>query len=203
MRCAVVGHVEWLDFVPVERAGARRDPDHERPLGRAGGRRGRRRGGLLRLGAETTFFTAVGEDELGRRAEEARGRGLRLEVAVRAAPQRRAFTYLDSRASARSPCSGRSCTVRGRPARVGGAGRDRRASLHRRRRRRRSATPAEPASWSRPRGSFDSSLRGCSARRARPQRVIRPSGTSGPARWRRARRLDGGLRRWTVRRGRE
>ena len=79
-------------------AGGRRDPDDERPLGRAGGGGAVAAAELLRLGAETTFFTAVGEDELGRRAEEAlRANGLRLEVSVRAAPQRRALTYLDSR----------------------------------------------------------------------------------------------------------
>jgi ribokinase len=99
VRCAVVGHVEWLDFVPVERVPEAGEilttNDHwTEPAG--GGAVAAAE--LLRLGAETTFFTAVGEDELGRRAEEAlRGRGLRLEVAVRAAPQRRGLTYLDSR----------------------------------------------------------------------------------------------------------
>jgi ribokinase len=99
VRCAVVGHVEWVDFVPVERVPAAGEivttNDHwAEPAG--GGAVAAAE--LLRLGAETTFFTAVGEDELGRRAEEAlRALGLRLEVAVRAAPQRRAFTYVDSR----------------------------------------------------------------------------------------------------------
>jgi len=99
VRCAVVGHVEWVDFVPVERVPEPGEilttNDHwAEPAG--GGAVAAAE--LLRLGAETTFFTAVGEDELGRRAEEAlRGRGHRLEVAVRAAPQRRALTYLDSR----------------------------------------------------------------------------------------------------------
>ena len=99
MRCAVVGHVEWVDFVPVERVPEAGEilttNDHwAEPAG--GGAVAAAE--LLRLGAETTFFTAVGEDELGRRAEEAlRANGLRLEVAVRAAPQRRALTYLDSR----------------------------------------------------------------------------------------------------------
>ena len=99
MRCAVVGHVEWVDFVPVERVPEAGEilttNDHwAEPAG--GGAVAAAE--LLRLGAETTFFTAVGEDELGRRAEEAlRWHRLRLEVAVRAAPQRRALTYLDSR----------------------------------------------------------------------------------------------------------
>lgn len=99
MRCAVVGHVEWVDFVPVERVPEAGEilttNDHwAEPAG--GGAVAAAE--LLRLGAETTFFTAVGEDELGRHAEEAlRANGLRLEVSVRAAPQRRALTYLDSR----------------------------------------------------------------------------------------------------------
>ena len=98
MRCAVVGHVEWVDFVPVERVPKAGEilTTNEHWAEPAGGG-GVSAAELLRLGAETTFFTAVGEDELGRRAEEAlRALGLRLEVAVRAAPQRRAFTYLDS-----------------------------------------------------------------------------------------------------------
>jgi ribokinase len=99
VRCAVVGHVEWVDFVPVERIPAPGEilttTDHwAEPAG--GGAVAAAE--LVRLGAETTFFTAVGEDEVGRRAGEAlHGLGLRLEVAVRAAPQRRALTYLDSR----------------------------------------------------------------------------------------------------------
>ena len=98
MRCAVVGHVEWVDFVPVERVPEAGEilttNDHwAEPAG--GGAVAAAE--LRRLGAETTFFTAVGEDELGRRAEEAlRANGLRLEVAVRTAPQRRGLTYLDS-----------------------------------------------------------------------------------------------------------
>jgi ribokinase len=98
MRCAVVGHVEWVDFVPVDRVP---EPgsifttvDHwSEPAG--GGTVSAAE--FLRLGAETTFFTALGDDELGRRTEEAlRATGLRLEFVLRDAPQRRAFTYLDA-----------------------------------------------------------------------------------------------------------
>ena len=99
VRCAVVGHVEWVDFVPVERvpvAGEILTTEEYWAEPAGGGAVAAAE--LVRLGAETTFFTAVGEDEVGRRAEEALPRrGLRLEVAVRAAPQRRALTYLDSR----------------------------------------------------------------------------------------------------------
>ena len=119
------------------RAGARgrRDPDDERPLGRAGGGGAVAAAELLRLGAETTFFTAVGEDELGRRAEEAlRANGLRLEVAVRTAPQRRGLTLPGLPRRAHDHCARREAApARGRSARVDGAGRDGRRLLHRRR----------------------------------------------------------------------
>ncbi len=98
MRCAVVGHVEWIDFVRVGRVP---DPGEivtalESWIEAAGGG-AMAAGEFLRLGAETSFFTAVGADALGAQAEEElRGRGLRLEVAVREAPQRRAFTFLDA-----------------------------------------------------------------------------------------------------------
>lgn len=99
VRCAVVGHVEWVDFVPVERvpvAGEILTTDEHWAEPAGGGAVAAAE--LVRLGAETTFFTAVGEDELGRRAEEAlRASELRVEVGIRAAPQRRALTYLDSR----------------------------------------------------------------------------------------------------------
>ena len=99
MRCAVVGHVEWVDFVPVERVPEPGEilttNDHwAEPAG--GGAVAAAE--LLRLGAETTFFTAVGEDELGRRAEEA------LRVAPASARGRR---------SCRAPAAG--VHVRGLP----------------------------------------------------------------------------------------
>lgn len=98
MKAAVVGHVEWIDFVRVEHVP---EPGEivtalESWTEAAGG------GAdavveFLRLGADTTFFTAFGDDELGAAAElELRGHGPRLEVAVRTAPQRRAFTFVDS-----------------------------------------------------------------------------------------------------------
>jgi ribokinase len=98
MKAAVVGHVEWVDFIPVERIPAQGEifttvDFWSEPAG--GGTVAAAE--LLRLGADMTFFTAVGQDALGGRTEEAlRARGLRLEVAVRDAPQRRAFTYIDA-----------------------------------------------------------------------------------------------------------
>ena len=97
MRVAVVGHVEWVEFVRV--------PQVPRPgsivsaaevwAEPAGG------GGvavvrLARLAGDALFLTALGDDELGRRAAEGlRGLGVRVEAAVRDEPQRRGFTYVD------------------------------------------------------------------------------------------------------------
>src|SRR5215210_911738 len=98
MRAAVVGHVEWVDFVRVERLlapGEIRDAvEHwEEPAG--GGPDAARE--LHRLGAETAFLTALGNDDLGRRAErELVAQGLRVAAAAREAPQRRALTYVDA-----------------------------------------------------------------------------------------------------------
>jgi ribokinase len=98
MRAAVVGHVEWVDFARVERVPAPGEIAHAREAweGAAGG------GAvaavqLARLGARTTFFTALGDDERGRAAAaELLRHGIRVHAAWRAAPQRRAFTFLDA-----------------------------------------------------------------------------------------------------------
>ena len=97
MRLAVVGHVEWCEFVRVERVPGRGDIVHARewwhePAG----------GGavaavqLKRLAGDADFFTALGDDELGRRAREALERlGVRLHAAVLDEPTRRATVFVD------------------------------------------------------------------------------------------------------------
>jgi ribokinase len=51
---------------------------------------------LQKVGAQVTFFTAFGDDEVGHRAEQAlRANGLRLECVYLDEPQRRGFTYVD------------------------------------------------------------------------------------------------------------
>ena len=97
VRCAVVGHVEWVESVLVDRvpgAGeiAHAAADWEEPAG----------GGavvaaqLLRLAGGCDFYTALGEDELGRRAEERlAGLGLALH-AERFGATRRAFVQVDA-----------------------------------------------------------------------------------------------------------
>jgi ribokinase len=98
MRVAVVGHVEWVEFVAVERVPAPGVIVHARdawaePAG----------GGavaavqLLKLAGAATFYTALGNDELGRRARsDLAALGLRIETVMRPEPQRRAVTVVDA-----------------------------------------------------------------------------------------------------------
>ena len=100
MKVAVVGHIEWIEFARVERVPAPGEIVHaleswEEPGG----------GGavaavqLARLARDCLFLTALGDDELGHRAEhELSALGVRVEVAWRKQPQRRAFVYTDANA---------------------------------------------------------------------------------------------------------
>jgi ribokinase len=97
MRVAVVGHVEWVEFlrvpqVPESGSIVTAQEVWAEPAG----------GGavaavqLARLAGEALFLTALGDDEVGRRSlRELRALGLRVEAAFRDEPQRRAFTYVD------------------------------------------------------------------------------------------------------------
>ncbi|MCP9838660.1 ribokinase [Cyanobium sp. N.Huapi 1H5] len=95
---AVVGHVEMVSFVGVDHLPAAGEILHaddfcELPAG----------GGavvavqMARLtGERVPFFTALGDDALGRQAaEELEGLGLELHIAWRAAPTRRGITFID------------------------------------------------------------------------------------------------------------
>src|SRR5215471_2780548 len=98
MRVAVIGHVEWVEFLRVDRVPRAGEIIHGSigPVVPAGG------GAvaavqLARWGAETLFFTALGDDELGHRAEaELAKRGVSAHAAFRAEPQRRAVTLVDA-----------------------------------------------------------------------------------------------------------
>ncbi|HEY1330876.1 MAG TPA: PfkB family carbohydrate kinase [Actinomycetota bacterium] len=95
---AVVGHVEWIEFVRVERVPRPGDIVHasqrwELPGG----------GGavaavqLAKLAGGATLFTAFGDDELGHRAhDELSAMGLRVESTYRPEPQRRGFVFIDA-----------------------------------------------------------------------------------------------------------
>ena len=97
MRVAVVGHVEWIEFARVPRLPRPGEIVHvtdswEEPGG----------GGavaavqLAKLAGGATFFTALGDDELGRRAKEGlEAMGVRVVAAWRPQPQRRAFVHVD------------------------------------------------------------------------------------------------------------
>jgi ribokinase len=99
MRLAVVGHVEWIELALVERVPRAGEIVHARGTWRvpAGG------GAvaavqLAKLAGECLFLTALGDDELGRRAKHDLERlGVRVEAAWRPEPQRRAFVHVDSR----------------------------------------------------------------------------------------------------------
>jgi ribokinase len=97
MRVAVVGHIEWVEFVRVGSVPLSGQIVHaletwEEPAG--GGAVAAAQ--LARLAGSCSLFTALGSDELGRRS---RAELSRLGVEVRAIPEteptRRAFTYVD------------------------------------------------------------------------------------------------------------
>jgi len=98
MRAAVVGHVEWIEFVRVERMPLAGQIVHASEVWEEPG------GGgavaavqLAKLGGEATFFTALGDDELGHRAHAAlEDLGLRVEAAFRQEPQRRGVVHVDA-----------------------------------------------------------------------------------------------------------
>jgi ribokinase len=100
LKLAVVGHVEWAEFVRVPHVPRPGEIVHisdrwEEPAG----------GGavtavqLAELAGGATFFTALGDDELGHRAADELGaRGVDVRAAFRARqPQRRVFVHLDDR----------------------------------------------------------------------------------------------------------
>jgi ribokinase len=97
MRVAVVGHVEWVEFIRVEHVPRPGEIVHslERWEEAAGG------GAvaavqLARLNGGVSFFTALGDDELGRRSrEQLEAHGVTVHAAPLGEPQRRAFTYVD------------------------------------------------------------------------------------------------------------
>jgi ribokinase len=98
VRVAVIGHVEWCEFVRVDRvplAGEIVDGSSflEEPAG----------GGsvaavqLARLAGSCDFFTALGDDALARKAiARLSALGLTVHAAKRPAPTRRAWVYTDT-----------------------------------------------------------------------------------------------------------
>lgn len=97
MNVAVVGHVEWIEFIRVEAVPSPGDivhslEDWEEP----GGGGGVAAIQLQRLAGNVQLFTALGGDELGRRArEELEAQGVTVHASPTPEPQRRAYTYVD------------------------------------------------------------------------------------------------------------
>lgn len=97
MRAAVVGHVEWMEFVPVvevPRPGeiVHADGSWEEAAG----------GGVVaalqlsKLADSVIFLTALGSDERARRSRlELEARGIEVHATSVEAPQRSGFTYVD------------------------------------------------------------------------------------------------------------
>jgi ribokinase len=98
-RVAIVGHVEWVDFVPVERFPRPGEVVHATgSFTRAAGGGGVAAGVLAELGAEVDFFCALGQDHDGRAAaEQLEARGVRAHIAWREQPTRRAVSLLEPR----------------------------------------------------------------------------------------------------------
>src|SRR5947209_13177263 len=96
-RIAVIGHVEWVDFIGVERMPSQGEVVHARGgFARAAGGGGVVAVVLAELGADVDFFTALGEDAHGRAAaEQLTERGVTVHVAWHSEPTRRALTLLE------------------------------------------------------------------------------------------------------------
>jgi ribokinase len=94
---AVVGHVEWVEFVRVEQVPEPGEIVHAlKTWEEAAGGGAVAAVQLANLNGSVELFTALGNDELGRRSrEELEARGVTVHAATPAEPQRRAFTYVD------------------------------------------------------------------------------------------------------------
>jgi ribokinase len=97
MRVAVVGHVEWIEFLRVETVPRAGDivgvtESWAEPAGGGGVAAVE----LARLAGEATLFCRLGTDELGRRARERlEAAGVRVQSPSSDEAQRRGFVYVD------------------------------------------------------------------------------------------------------------
>lgn len=97
MRAAVVGHVEWIEFLAVERLPRPGEIVAASESWEEAGGGGSVAALQLAMLADTVlFFTALGTDDLGRRARgELEERGVTVHASFVDAPQRRAVTFVD------------------------------------------------------------------------------------------------------------
>ncbi len=97
MRAAVVGHVEWIEFVPVAavpRAGEIAHADESWEQAAGGGSVAAVQ--LAQLADSVDFFTVLGNDEPAQLARaELEARGVTVHAASVEAPQRSGFTFID------------------------------------------------------------------------------------------------------------
>jgi len=96
-RVAVVGHVEWMEFVRVPALPAPGDIVHASEVWEeAGGGGAVAAVQLAKLGGGCDFFCALGTDERARRsARSLEAHGVRVHAAPRDVPQRHGFTHID------------------------------------------------------------------------------------------------------------
>ncbi len=97
MRVAVVGHVEWVEFLRVPHVPTVGEILHAiESWGEPAGGGAVAAVQLARLAGTAAFFTALGDDELGHRAfDRLAAMGLELHVSWVPEPQRRAVTFVD------------------------------------------------------------------------------------------------------------
>ena len=97
MKVAVIGHIEWVEFVRVPyvpRTGEVINANETWDEAAGGG--AVTAVALARLAGQATLYTALGDDDLGRRSRERLERlGLVVHAARREEPTRRALTFVD------------------------------------------------------------------------------------------------------------
>src|SRR5919201_2546050 len=98
MKLVVVGHVEWIEFVRVERVPTQGEIVHAlEASGEPAWGGAVAAVQLARLAGSSTLFTALGDDELGRRVVPALADyGVLVHASLRMEPQRRGFTFVDA-----------------------------------------------------------------------------------------------------------
>jgi ribokinase len=97
MQLAVVGHVEWVEFARIAELPAAGEIVQARESWEdAAGGGAVAAVQLVNLAGSCLFFTALADDDLGRRAKkELEERGVTVHASRAPAPQRRAFTHVD------------------------------------------------------------------------------------------------------------
>lgn len=98
MRAAVVGHVERIEFVPVEHVPQAGEIVHaSESWEEAAGGGSVAAVQLAQLADSVDFFTALGNDERARRSRtELESRGIVVHASAVEGPQRRGFTFVDA-----------------------------------------------------------------------------------------------------------